>query len=112
MNLLPNMSESEAIVMDWTVMEVLPWGKYKIQLHDIDMVVEGYASGKMRKFRIKIIVWDSIQVELNPYEPKKGRILFREKDKKISKEMVSKFDTMTQRQEQLKTPEKEEVDEF
>jgi translation initiation factor IF-1 len=106
------MSESEAIVMDWTVMEILAGGKYKIQLHDIDMIVEWYASGKMRKHRIKIIIWDSIQVELNPYEPKKWRILFREKDKKISKEMVSKFDTMTQRNDQPKSWIKQNENEF
>jgi translation initiation factor IF-1 len=50
------MTDQEGIVMDGTVLEILAGGKYKIQLIDIDMVVEGYASGKMRKNSIKIIV--------------------------------------------------------
>ncbi len=88
------MSDQEGIVMDGTVLDILAWGKYKIQLLDIDMTVEWYASWKMRKNSIKIIVWDTVKVELNPYEPKKWRILFRDKDKKISKDIMEKFDTL------------------
>ena len=34
----------------------------------MDQEVEGYAAGKMRKFRIRIIPGDIVDVELNPYE--------------------------------------------
>lgn len=99
------MADQEGIVMDGTVLDILAGGKYKIQLIDIDMVVEGYASGKMRKNSIKIIVWDTVKVELNPYEPKKWRILFRDKDKKLSKEMITKFDTLHSTHEEEKKEE-------
>jgi translation initiation factor IF-1 len=37
----------------------------------MDMEVQAYAAGKMKKFRIKIIPGDLVTVELNPYEPTK-----------------------------------------
>lgn len=71
------MSNSDAIEVDGLVLEILWWWKYKIQLVDMDMVVEAYAAWKMKRFRIKIIPWDLVTVELNPYEPTKWRIVYR-----------------------------------
>lgn len=68
---------NEAIEVEGLVLEILWWGKYKIQVIDMDMQVEAYAAGKMKKFRIKIIPWDLVTVELNPYEPTKWRIVYR-----------------------------------
>ena len=36
---------------------------------------------------------------------KKWRILFRDKDKKLSKEMITKFDTLTSVDEEVKSEE-------
>lgn len=38
-----------------------------------------YAAGKMRRFRIRSVVGDRVHVEMTPYEPSKGRIIFRER---------------------------------
>jgi len=35
------------------------------------------ASGKMRKFRIRILPGDSVKLELSPYDPSRGRITYR-----------------------------------
>jgi len=71
------MAKEEAIEVEGLVLEILWWGKYKVQIIDMDMEVEAYAAGKMKKFRIKIIPGDLVTVELNTYEPTKWRIVYR-----------------------------------
>jgi translation initiation factor IF-1 len=39
-----------------------------------------YASGKMRKHRIRILAGDRVTLEMSPYDLTKGRINFRHKD--------------------------------
>ena len=68
---------NEAIEVEGLVLEILWWWKYKVKILDMDMEVEAYAAGKMKRFRIKIIPWDLVTVELNPYEPTKWRIVYR-----------------------------------
>jgi len=72
---------SDAIEVEGIVKDVLWWGKYLIHIEDMDIQVEAYAAGKMKKFNIKIIPGDLVQVELNPYEPTKGRITYRSTNK-------------------------------
>lgn len=43
----------------------------------MDLEIEAYAAGKMKKHHIKIIPGDFVKVELNEYEPTKGRIVYR-----------------------------------
>ena len=38
-----------------------------------------YPSGKMKKFRIRIITGDRVKVELSPYDLTRGRITYRDK---------------------------------
>ena len=42
-------------------------------------VVLGYLSGKIRKFRIRVLNGDRVLVELSPYDLNKGRIIYRYK---------------------------------
>lgn len=79
------MTKEEAIEVEGLVLEILWWGKYKVQLVDMDMEVEAYAAGKMKRFRIKIIPGDLVTVELNPYEPTKWRIVYRTINKDTKK---------------------------
>lgn len=70
--------ESTAIVVDWEVVEILWWWRYKVSLLEMDwMLVDVYTSWKMKKNKINIILWDVVQVELNEYDLTKGRILYR-----------------------------------
>ncbi|MGL6072448.1 MAG: translation initiation factor IF-1, partial [Craterilacuibacter sp.] len=41
-----------------------------------------YASGKMRKFRIRILEGDKVTVEMSPYDLTKARISFRHKEER------------------------------
>jgi translation initiation factor IF-1 len=37
----------------------------------------GYTAGKMRKFRIRILLGDRVKIELSPYDLTRGRITYR-----------------------------------
>ena len=60
-----------------TVIEALPDGKFRIKLDDEDREVIGYLSGKMRKFRIYILLGDKVQIEFSEYDLTNGRITYR-----------------------------------
>jgi translation initiation factor IF-1 len=49
---------------------------YRVEL-TTGSVVLAQASGKMRKFRIRILPGDTVKLELSPYDPARGRIVYR-----------------------------------
>lgn len=53
-------------------------GKFRVKLENGVQVI-GHLSGKIRQNRIKIVVGDTIIVELSPYDLTKGRIIYRQK---------------------------------
>lgn len=71
------MTKEDAIELEGIVKDILGGGKYKVAINDMDLEIEAYASGKMKKHHIKIIPGDYVKVELNEYEPTKGRIVYR-----------------------------------
>lgn len=71
------MSEKEGVIaLDGIVEEALPNTLFRVLL-DNGQLVLGYASGSIRKFRIKIIPGDRVTVEFSPYDLTKGRIVKR-----------------------------------
>lgn len=59
-----------------TVEKILGGGRYKIEL-DGGQVVTAQLSGRMRRFRIRVIPGDRVQVGVSPYDPSHGFITFR-----------------------------------
>lgn len=72
------MAKEEMLEFDGVVTEVLPDGNFRVKL-DNEHEILAYTAGKMRKFRIRSIVGDSVRVEMTPYDLTKGRIVYREK---------------------------------
>jgi translation initiation factor IF-1 len=72
------MAKQAAIEMEGLVTEVLPGQKFRVRVQNDHMVL-AYAAGKMSKFRIKVIVGDTVTLELSPYDLTRGRITFRHK---------------------------------
>ena len=71
------MSDSENSLVQGTVLEALPNTLFRVKLHNTDNeVMLAYLAGKMRKFRIRILVGDKVIVQLDPYGGK-GRIIKR-----------------------------------
>ncbi len=58
-----------------TVEEALPNALFRVLLADGTLVL-AYVAGKMRKHRIKVLIGDTVQLELDPYGGK-ARIVRR-----------------------------------
>jgi len=52
--------------------------------------VTAYASGKIRKHRIRILEGDRVTLEMSPYDLTKGRISFRHKDERAAPSSFSR----------------------
>lgn len=59
-----------------TVEELLPGARFRITLES-GQEITGHLSGKMRKFRIRLLPGDEVKLEMSPYDLTKGRIVFR-----------------------------------
>jgi len=58
------------------VRETLPNAFFRIELDDGGEVL-AYISGKMRRYRIRVLLGDKVRVEISPYDLKKGRVVYR-----------------------------------
>jgi len=70
------MSKGDHITMTGKVVQVLPNARFKVTLEN-GHTLNAYVGGKMRKFEIKIIMGDEVQVEISPYDLTQGRIVRR-----------------------------------
>ena len=52
---------------------------FRVKIDEIDQEIVCRISGKIRKFRIKILVGDRVTCEISPYDLTKGRITFRQR---------------------------------
>jgi len=76
------MSTKDFIVKDGTVIEALPDGRFKIKVvneEEQEREVVGYLSGKMRRYKIWILLGDRVKVEFSQYDPNNCRITYRYK---------------------------------
>lgn len=60
------------------VLEALPSTTFKVRLDSGEEII-AHLSGKLRLYRIKILVGDKVKVEMSPYDQKRGRIVYRGK---------------------------------
>jgi translation initiation factor IF-1 len=75
------MSKDDHIEMSGVVTDMLPNTMFRVKLDNGHMIL-AHISGKMRKNYIRILKGDPVRVEMTPYDLTKGRIIFREKDKR------------------------------
>lgn len=75
------MAKEELIEMNGLVQEVLPDSRYRVTLDNGHEIV-AYISGKMRKHHIRIIAGDKVTIEMSPYDLSKGRVTFRQLEKR------------------------------
>lgn len=72
------MAKEELLTLDGLIDEILPDGRFRVLLENDHRII-AYTAGKMRRFRIRSVVGDRVQVEMTPYDLEKGRIVFRER---------------------------------
>jgi translation initiation factor IF-1 len=70
------MAKKEAIEVEGTVVEPLPNGMFRVELLNGHLVL-AHASGKMRRYFIKVVRGDRVLVELSPYDLSRGRVTYR-----------------------------------
>jgi len=58
------------------VEEALPATTFRVKISETQTIL-AYLSGKMRLYYIKIVPGDRVEVELSPYDDKRGRITKR-----------------------------------
>ena len=70
--------EKNIIKVQGTVMETLPNASFKVQLESGAEIL-ALVSGKMRMRYIRILPGDVVEMEVSPYDPTRGRIIWRHK---------------------------------
>lgn len=81
------MAKEEMVELEGVVDEVLPNTIFRVTLNN-GAPVTAYASGKIRKHRIRILAGDRVTLEMSPYDLSKGRISFRHKDERAAPPMA------------------------
>ncbi|MBR1376947.1 MAG: translation initiation factor IF-1 [Bacilli bacterium] len=70
------MAKNDTIEVEGKVTEVLPGGKFKVELEN-KHTVEAHVSGKIRMNYIRILPGDTVTVEISTYDLTRGRITYR-----------------------------------
>ena len=75
--------KEEKIEVEGRVVEALPSTQFMVELDNGHQVL-AYLSGKMRKYYIRILLGDRVRLEISPYDPTRGRIVYRYKKQQRS----------------------------
>lgn len=71
------MAKEDIIELVGIVEEVLPGSMYRVKVDNIVEPILCYTGGKLKQHKIRIILGDSVKVELSPYDLTKGRVTYR-----------------------------------
>lgn len=72
------MSSDDLIEIEGTIKEVFPGGHFLVET-DAATEVHAHLAGKLRRYRIRVVLGDRVTVAVSPYDLSKGRIVFRHK---------------------------------
>ena len=72
------MAKEDIFTLDGRIDEILPDGRFGVMLENDHRII-AYTAGKMRRYRIRSVVGDTVRVEMTPYDLAKGRIVYRDK---------------------------------
>jgi len=70
------MNKETPIRKSGVVLEALPSTNFKVKLDDGKEIL-CHLAGRLRIYRIKVLPGDRVQVEISPYDDKRGRIIYR-----------------------------------
>lgn len=71
-------NKKDVIEVSGVVLESLPNAQFKVKL-ETGQEILAHISGKIRKHYIRVLLGDSVKVELSPYDLTRGRIIYRMK---------------------------------
>lgn len=75
------MPKEDSIEMEGSIVETLPNTMFRVKLQN-GHIITAHICGKMRKNYIRLLTGDAVIVELTPYDLSKGRIIYRNIDKR------------------------------
>jgi len=70
------LSSEDLIEIEGTVKEVLAGGKFSVETEKGHKIL-AHLSGKLRRYRIRVVLGDRVTVAVSPYDLSKGRIVYR-----------------------------------
>lgn len=68
--------KEDVIEVSGVVIESLPNAQFKVKL-ETGQEILAHISGKIRKNYIRVLMGDTVKVELSPYDLSRGRIVYR-----------------------------------
>lgn len=68
---------SDLLEMEGEIIDILPNQTFKVKLDGSGHIIVCYTGGKMRQYKIRLVLGDYVKVEVSPYDLTKGRIVFR-----------------------------------
>jgi translation initiation factor IF-1 len=68
--------KEEKIEMEGEIVEALRGRMFRIRL-DNGHEALGYTSGRMKRYRIRMLLGDRVRIELSAYDLDRGRIVYR-----------------------------------
>ena len=68
--------DKDLMEFEGEILDVLPNQMFKVELENGHVII-AYTGGKMRQFKIRMIMGDKVRVEMSPYDISKGRIIRR-----------------------------------
>ena len=71
-----NVNKKGFIEVDGKILELLPNATFKVELTNGHEIL-AHLSGRMRMYKIRILPFDEVKVEMSPYDTSKGRITYR-----------------------------------
>ena len=71
------MASDDLIEIEGTVKEVFHGGRFLVGTDAGE--VHAHLAGKLRRYRIRVVLGDKVTVAVSPYDLTKGRIVFRHK---------------------------------
>lgn len=72
------MSKEDIIKLSGVVDELLPNAMFRVMLENNHQIIATLA-GKLRQNNIRILAGDQVEIEMSPYDLRRGRIVYRTK---------------------------------
>ncbi len=72
------MAKEDTLKLDGVVEELLPNMHFRVKLEN-GLTVIAHLCGKMRMKNIRVLVGDTVTVEMSPYDLSKARIVYRQR---------------------------------
>tara|TARA_R110002060_G_scaffold63793_2_gene73030 strand:- start:360 stop:578 length:219 start_codon:yes stop_codon:yes gene_type:complete len=71
------MGKEELVEFEGTVTELLRGGMFRVEINESKHEIIAQINGKMRMYKIKVLLGDDVKLEVSPYDLSKGRITKR-----------------------------------